>query len=77
MDEHYAQVGSANMDPRSQRLNFEFNLEVYDKALNRALRRHFDEVVERSRPITLDEMDGRSLPIKLRDNFFRLFTPFL
>ncbi len=29
-DDQYALVGSANLDPRSLRLNFEFNLEVYD-----------------------------------------------
>ena len=77
MDDYYAQIGSANMDPRSQRLNFEFNLEVYDKALNATLRRHFDDIVQTARPISLEEMDRRNLIVKLRDNFFRLFTPFL
>ncbi|MEA3465528.1 MAG: cardiolipin synthase [Thermodesulfobacteriota bacterium] len=77
MDDHYALIGSANMDPRSQRLNFEFNLELYDEEVNASLRHHFDAVRQTARPITLEQMDGRGLLLKLRDNFFRLFTPFL
>nr|WP_320114548.1 cardiolipin synthase [uncultured Desulfuromonas sp.] len=77
MDDHYALIGSANMDPRSQRLNFEFNLEVYDKSFNAEMRHHFDTTVAKSRAISLQEMDGRPVWLKMRDNFFRLFTPFL
>jgi cardiolipin synthase len=77
MDDHYALIGSANMDPRSQRLNFEFNLEVYDKSFNAKMRHHFDTTVEKSRQVSLEEMDRRSVWLKMRDNFFRLFTPFL
>lgn len=77
MDDHYALIGSANMDPRSQRLNFEFNLEVYDEVLNRSLREHFDSVCCGSAPVTLQELNRRSIPVTLRDNFLRLFTPFL
>jgi len=31
VDKHYAQVGSANIDPRSLRLNFELAVEVFDR----------------------------------------------
>lgn len=77
MDDYYALIGSANMDPRSQRLNFEFNLELYDEQVNSCLRLHFDAVRQAARKITIEEMDNRSILLKLRDNFFRLFTPFL
>ncbi len=77
MDEHYALVGSANVDPRSQRLNFEFNVEVYDEQLNHHLRHHFDATVAKSQPVTAAMLARRSLPLKLWDNFCRLFTPFL
>lgn len=77
MDDHYALIGSANMDPRSQRLNFEFNLEVYDEALNTQLRDHFDCVRQASQPVTLNEIEERPVIVKLRDNLFRLFSPFL
>ncbi|MBN2644514.1 MAG: cardiolipin synthase [Desulfuromonadaceae bacterium] len=77
MDEHYALIGSANLDPRSLRLNFEFNLEVYDEDLNRQLQQYFDQVLSTCEPVTCRSMQQRRLPLKLRDSFFRLFTPFL
>jgi cardiolipin synthase len=30
-----------------------------------------------ARPVTLEEMDRRSLPLKVRDGVARLFTPYL
>ncbi len=77
MDSHYALIGSANIDPRSLRLNFEFNLEVYDGPFAEALGSHFDDVRSRSRETTLEEMDARPLPIKLRDALAKLFSPYL
>lgn len=77
MDDHFALIGSANLDPRSLRLNFEFNMEVYDAELSANLGRHFDAVRARSREISLAEMDARSLPVKLRDAFAKLFSPYL
>ncbi|MBE0575627.1 MAG: PLDc N-terminal domain-containing protein [Desulfuromonadales bacterium] len=77
MDDHYALIGSANIDPRSLRLNFEFNLEVYDRQTTTALGRHFDAVHARCREISLEEMDSRPLPVKLRDAFAKLMSPYL
>ncbi len=77
IDDHYVLIGSANLDPRSLRLNFEFNLEVYDRRLNQELASHFDAVRERSRGVSLAQMDHRSLPVKLRDAFAKLFSPYL
>lgn len=77
VDHHYCLVGSANLDPRSLRLNFEFNLTVFDKQLNQQLCRHFDEVRAQSRRVTLSEVDGRPLPLKLLDATCKLFSPCL
>ncbi|MGH8442902.1 MAG: phospholipase D-like domain-containing protein [Nevskiaceae bacterium] len=77
MDDYYAQVGSANLDPRSLRLNFELVVELYDAAVVRSLRTHFDEVREASREVTLETLRRRSLPAKLRDAVFWLFSPYL
>jgi cardiolipin synthase len=77
MDDHYALIGSANLDPRSLRLNFEFNMEVYDRALAANLGGHFDGVRARSRETSLAEMDARPLPVKLRDALAKLFSPYL
>lgn len=77
VDDAWALVGSANWDPRSLRLNFEFNVECYDPALARTLAEWFDAQLRQSRPTTLEEVDARSLPVRLRDGVARLFTPFL
>jgi cardiolipin synthase len=77
VDGHYALVGSANLDPRSLRLNFEFNLEVYDRGLTTELSDHFDRVMAGSHRIFLAEVDSRPLPQKLRDSFAKLFSPYL
>jgi cardiolipin synthase len=77
IDDQYALVGSANLDPRSLRLNFEFNLEVYDKKLARSLSGHFEEKRNNAKEVTLDDVEERSLPRRLRDALFKLFSPYL
>jgi cardiolipin synthase len=77
VDGHWALVGSANWDPRSLRLNFEFNLECYDWELALQLDALFQSRLKQARPVTLEEVDGRSLPAKLRDGAARLLTPFM
>jgi len=77
VDDLWCLVGSANLDTRSLRLNFELNLSIYDQALAEKLNTHFDQTVDKSRHITLQEMDTRPLLIKLRDGAARLFSPYL
>jgi cardiolipin synthase len=77
VDDEYAQVGSANMDPRSLRLNFELMVEVYDRDLTADLTAEVDTIIEASRRVQLADLDGRPLPIRLRDAFFWLFSPYL
>ena len=77
IDSEYALIGSANIDPRSLRLNFEFNVEIFDGATVNELIRHFDQCRERSHETTLEEIDQRSLPLRLRDSFCKLFSPYL
>ena len=77
VDDAWAMVGSANWDPRSLRLNFEFNVECYDADLVTRLARLVEEKRDSSRTLTLDDINGRSLPVKLRDGVARLFSPYL
>jgi cardiolipin synthase len=77
VDDAWSLVGSTNWDPRSLRLNFEFNVECYDPVLARTLGDWFDAQLRRSRQTTLAEVDARSLPVRLRDGAARLLTPFL
>ncbi|MBI1921355.1 MAG: cardiolipin synthase [Geobacter sp.] len=77
VDDAWSLIGSSNLDPRSLRLNFEFNLEVYDAALNSRLSEYCDAAIRDGREVTLAEVDARSLPEKLRDGAAKLFSPYL
>lgn len=77
VDGLWSLIGSANLDTRSFRLNFELNLSVFDQTFAAALHTHFEDIRATSRLITLEEMDGRPLPVKLRDGIARLFSPYL
>lgn len=77
VDRHFSQIGSANIDPRSLRLNFELSVEVYDREFNRLLAEHFKSRMAASREITPKDIDGRSFPVKLKDAASWLFSPYL
>jgi cardiolipin synthase len=70
-------IGSANWDARSLRLNFEYNVECYDEALADELLRLTGEKMESGRRLSLEEVEARPLPIRLRDGVARLFAPYL
>lgn len=77
VDGTWTLLGSANWDPRSLRLNFELDVECYDPVLGA----HLEEVIAtkraRAREVSLADVDGRRLPIRLRDSITRLFAPYL
>jgi cardiolipin synthase len=77
IDDHYAQVGSANIDPRSLRLNFELVIEVYGDTVSEVLSPHFQQSLAQSREISLNEVDSRSIPVRTRDALAWLFSPYL
>jgi len=77
VDDRYAQIGSANIDPRSLRLNFEIAVEILDDGFARQLSGHCNNVIGRSRPVTLQEVDSRSYPARIRDSIAWLFSPYL
>jgi cardiolipin synthase len=77
VDGAWAMFGSGNWDDRSMRLNFEFNVETYDRDLAARLDAHVAGVISRSTRKTLAEVDARSLPVRLRDGVARLFSPYL
>ncbi|MCD4688948.1 MAG: cardiolipin synthase, partial [Desulfuromonadaceae bacterium] len=62
---------------RSLRLNFEFNLEVFDTVLVAALTEHIDTVVAVAREVTQEGLDSLPVISRLRDNFAKLFSPYL
>jgi cardiolipin synthase len=77
VDESWILVGSSNWDQRSLRLNFEVNLEVYDAGLAEAMEGHFQKMQQGAELVLLKDVQSVTLGIRLRNNFARLFTPFL
>lgn len=77
VDSVWSLVGSSNWDQRSLRLNFEANLEGYDEALARDLDAHFDSIKKIAKPVTVASLMAQPLKIRLRNNFARLFAPYL
>jgi cardiolipin synthase len=77
VDEQYALIGSANIDPRSLRLNFELAVEVFDSPFARILSGHIKSIRERSLEVSLKDLDGRQLPVRVRDALAWLFSPYL
>jgi len=77
VDSHWVLFGSANWDARSLRLNFELNVECYGRDLAHDLAAVIGKKLRGAREVTLAEVDGRSLPAKLRDAIARLFSPYL
>jgi cardiolipin synthase len=70
-------IGSTNWDPRSLRLNFEFNVECYEAALAAELDSLIDEKIVRARPLVLADVHNRGFPLKLRDGAAWLLSPYL
>jgi cardiolipin synthase A/B len=77
VDRHWVLLGSANWDARSLRLNFELNVEGYGRELAHELAAFMERKLHGAHEVTLAEVDGRTIPGKLRDAAARLFSPFL
>lgn len=77
VDDVWSFIGSANWDARSLRLNFEFNVECYDRKLAAQLNAIVKSKISVSHQTTLEEVDSRSIPIRLRDGVARLAMPYL
>lgn len=77
VDDMYVCLGSVNLDPRSLRLNFELNLEVFSHAFNARLSKYADSVLARSEEVTLADMRQLSLPLRLRNAGAWIFSPYM
>jgi cardiolipin synthase len=77
IDDAWSFLGSANWDARSLRLNFEYNLECYDRQLAGRLHDLVESKIAMSRELKLDMLSRRTMAVKLRDGFARLFSPYL
>ena len=77
IDDWAALLGSANMDIRSFRLNFEINAIVYDHEFVQAAAEVFAMDLAHSREVTLAECRRRNLPTRFFEGVARLMSPLL
>ncbi len=77
VDGAWGLIGSANWDPRSLQLNFEFNVELYGAALVHELDAMIDERQREATPVTKKMMRERPAVERLRDGLVRLLSPLL
>jgi cardiolipin synthase A/B len=77
VDGTYAQIGSANLDPRSLRLNFEIAVEIYCAQTCRPLVEYVSGAREKSMPYTLQHARSQSWASRTRNSSAWLLSPYL
>ncbi|MFN7125110.1 MAG: phospholipase D-like domain-containing protein, partial [Allorhizobium sp.] len=77
IDRQWCFIGSSNLDSRSLRLNFEIDLEVYDRVLAEQIEDGIDERLATAEQVTLEGLRARSLPNRMIDRLFWLGSPYL
>ena len=76
-DDHISSVGSANMDFRSFKLNFEGNAFCYDDKLSKDLKAIFLKDLDNCTELTTEFFDNQSSWLKFKQYFSRLLSPTL
>lgn len=77
VDGRWAYIGSSNMDPRSLRLNFEVDLEVFDEAFAQTLEAEIDAMLANAEPVSLEALEARPFAERLFERMLWLGSPYL
>lgn len=77
VDGQWCLIGSSNWDTRSFRLNFEFDLECYDRAVTANIDALIEQKISQSYKLSADELAFRPRWVQLRDAATRLLLPYL
>ncbi|MCW7999625.1 cardiolipin synthase, partial [Clostridium sp. cpc1] len=77
MDDVVSSVGTANLDIRSFKLNFEVNAFIYDEKVNNEIVDQFIRDLDRCKEVTIEEYEKRSYIIKVKESISRLLSPIL
>ena len=70
-------IGTANMDIRSFKLNFEVNAFIYDDRAAKLCEIQFMKDIKDSYEITRDIYNNRSVALKIKESLIRLVSPIL
>ena len=77
VDNDLVSVGTANLDNRSFRLNFELSIVVWDRDFAREIERMLDDDFAQSRRVAAGELDDRSFWFRFGVSLSRLLGPIL
>lgn len=77
VDGVYSLLGSTNWDPRSLRLNFEYNVGCYDNGLTASLEARLQQKFDAAHELTQEELASRSQLVRLRTGLAHLLMPYL
>lgn len=77
VDDAYALVGSANIDERSLRLNFELGVEIFDPRFCQELGRYAETCLRDAIEVEADRIEKRGSFARFRDALASLFEPYL
>ncbi|PLC51327.1 cardiolipin synthase [Pollutimonas subterranea] len=77
IDGCWSYVGSSNMDPRSLRLNFELDMEVYSRDTARDIEMMIDKEIVQAEAVTLEGLAAIPFRKRLRNRVIWLASPYL
>ena len=77
VDDVWVFFGSANIDSRSLRLNFEVNMECYGVEVARKVQPLLQARRQLALPLTEAALEARAFPVKVRDAFASLLAPYI
>ena len=77
IDDRLATVGTANIDVRSFRLNFEVNAIIYHAETAVQLKNIFEKDLCHCKELSLESYNNRSIYIRFKESLSRLLSPVL
>lgn len=77
VDDRVSTVGTANIDVRSFKLNFEINAFIYDRAKSHELAEMFEQDLLLSTELTYEIYNKRSVIIRMKESIANLISPIL
>lgn len=77
VDDEVSTVGTANIDVRSFKLNFEINAFIYDREKSHELAELFESDMQLSTELTYEMYLNRTRGIKIKESVSRLLSPIL
>ena len=77
IDGAWSYAGSSNLDPRSLRLNFELDMEVYDRRLAQQIAERIDTRIAQAERVTCESLDAMPYLKRLRNRIIWLASPYL